>query len=148
MLRYQCFIFKCHMAFLRRKMSNSKLTPLGHLFIYNQFSTRRRSSLKYILKRLIFMKQEEHQRSKRSRFCVIGSFMQWACAKQLTSSHSHNVQVRCVGWSVGFGLNGPLRQYFSLYRAVSQREGERNEKDRRPEKKCPNNPHPHLQQAR
>ena len=26
------------------------------------------------------------------------------------------------GW---FGLNGPLRQYFSLYRAVSQREGER-----------------------
>ena len=27
-----------------------------------------------------------------------------------------------------FGLNGPLRQYFSLYRAVSQREGERAEK--------------------
>ena len=26
------------------------------------------------------------------------------------------------------GLNGPLRQYFSLYRAVSQREGERKEK--------------------
>ena len=26
-----------------------------------------------------------------------------------------------------FGLNGPLRQYFSLYWAVSQREGERNE---------------------
>ena len=24
-----------------------------------------------------------------------------------------------------FGFNGPLRQYFSLYRAVSQREGER-----------------------
>ena len=32
------------------------------------------------------------------------------------------------GWLVGcFGLNGPLRQYFSLYRAVSQREGERKE---------------------
>ena len=29
-------------------------------------------------------------------------------------------------WSAGcFGLNGPLRQYFSLYRAVSQREVER-----------------------
>ena len=26
------------------------------------------------------------------------------------------------------GLNGPFRQYFSLYRAVSQREGERKEK--------------------
>ena len=34
-----------------------------------------------------------------------------------------------VGWLVGcFGFNGPLRQYFSLYRAVSQREGERKEK--------------------
>ena len=32
-------------------------------------------------------------------------------------------------WLVGcFGLNGPLRQYFSLYQAVSQREGERKEK--------------------
>ena len=27
-----------------------------------------------------------------------------------------------------FGFNGPLRQYFSLYQAVSQREGERGEK--------------------
>ena len=27
-----------------------------------------------------------------------------------------------------FGFNGPLRQYFSLYRAVSQREGAREEK--------------------
>ena len=36
---------------------------------------------------------------------------------------------RLVGWLVGcFGLNGPLRQYFSLYRAVSQREEERKEK--------------------
>ena len=35
---------------------------------------------------------------------------------------------RDVGWLVDFGLNGPLRQYFSLYRVVSQREGEREEK--------------------
>ena len=27
-----------------------------------------------------------------------------------------------------FGFNDPLRQYFSLYRAVSQREGEKGEK--------------------
>ena len=34
-----------------------------------------------------------------------------------------------LGWLVGcFGLHGPLRQYFSLYRTVSQREGERTEK--------------------
>ena len=32
-------------------------------------------------------------------------------------------------WLVGcFGFNGLLRQYFSLYRAVSKREGEREEK--------------------
>ena len=32
-------------------------------------------------------------------------------------------------WLAGcFGFNGPLRQYFSLYRAVSQREGERGER--------------------
>ena len=34
-----------------------------------------------------------------------------------------------IGWLVGcFGFNGPLRQYFSLYRAVSQGEGEREQK--------------------
>ena len=39
------------------------------------------------------------------------------------------------GWLVGcFGFNGPLRQYFSLYRAVSQREGERGEKGQMREK--------------
>ena len=32
------------------------------------------------------------------------------------------------GWFGCFGFNGPLRQYFSLYRAVSQREGERRER--------------------
>ena len=32
-------------------------------------------------------------------------------------------------WLVGcFGFNDPLRKYFSLYRAVSQREGERGER--------------------
>ena len=32
-------------------------------------------------------------------------------------------------WLVGcFGLNGRFKQYFSLYRAVSQSEGERGEK--------------------
>ena len=34
-----------------------------------------------------------------------------------------------VDWLVGcFGFNGPLRQYFSLYQAISQREGEIEEK--------------------
>ena len=38
------------------------------------------------------------------------------------------VLVPNVGWLVGLGFNGPLRQYFSLYRAASQREGERGKK--------------------
>ena len=38
-------------------------------------------------------------------------------------------QVYLYSWLVGcFGFNGPFRQYFSLYRAVSQREGEREKK--------------------
>ena len=37
---------------------------------------------------------------------------------------THHNGETAVGWLVGFGFNGPLRQYFSLYRAVSQREGE------------------------
>ena len=37
--------------------------------------------------------------------------------------------VICLHWLVGcFWFNGPLRQYFSLHRAVFQREGERGEK--------------------
>ena len=48
--------------------------------------------------------------------------------------------VSCVG-SIG-----PLRQYFSLNRTVSQRGRKKREKiDER--KKCPNSPNPHLMQA-
>ena len=40
------------------------------------------------------------------------------------------VQPSRLGWLLvdSFGFNGPLRQYFSLYRTSSQREGERGEK--------------------
>ena len=35
----------------------------------------------------------------------------------------HITRQKKIGWFAGcFGFNGPLRQYFSLYRAVSQRE--------------------------
>ena len=44
-------------------------------------------------------------------------------------SYSCTARYRKVVHLVGcFGLHGPLRQYFSLYRAVSKREDERNEK--------------------
>ena len=60
----------------------------------------------------------------------------WYCFASVVSSTTRlQVQSRWIAafWN-GLGLvscsgfNGPLRQYFSLYRAVSQREGERKEK--------------------
>ena len=39
----------------------------------------------------------------------------------------HIIIVAFSCWLVVFWLNDPLRKYFSLYRAVSQREGEREE---------------------
>ena len=44
-----------------------------------------------------------------------------------------------------YGFIGPLRQYFSLYRAVSKIEGERREIV--DERKMPKQPHLHLLQA-
>ena len=50
-------------------------------------------------------------------------------------------------WLVGcFGFSGPLRQNFSLYRAVSQREGERGERIEE-SKNIQTTPHPHLLQV-
>ena len=45
-----------------------------------------------------------------------------------------------VGWLIDFGFNGPLRQFFSLYRAVSQREGERGKKGQMRVKMSKKNP--------
>ena len=45
------------------------------------------------------------------------------------SSHHPTTPIDVGCWLVGcFGFNGLLRQYFSQYRAVSQREGEKGEK--------------------
>ena len=47
----------------------------------------------------------------------------------MQKSKHNDLQIVLGHWLVGcFGFNDPLRQYFSLYRAVSQREGEREEK--------------------
>ena len=56
------------------------------------------------------------------------------------------IHMKMLGWLVVFGLSGPLRQYFSLYRAVSQREGERGEKGWR-RVKMSKQPPPHLLQV-
>ena len=48
--------------------------------------------------------------------------IQVACLIEMTTKRTFTGLVAC------FGLNGPLRQYFSLYRAVSQRQTERKEK--------------------
>ena len=41
----------------------------------------------------------------------------------------HGMKYQLI-WLVGFGFNGPLRQFFSLYRAVSQKRGRKRRKDR------------------
>ena len=46
-----------------------------------------------------------------------------------------------------FGINGPLRQYFSLYRAVPKGEGERKEKMIDEIKNVQTTPYPHPPQA-
>ena len=50
-----------------------------------------------------------------------------------------------VGWLVVLGLTA-LLDSISVHIGPSPKEGEEKRKDRR-EKKCPNNPHPHLLQA-
>ena len=47
------------------------------------------------------------------------------CTSENADCSSSFVSMLLVGC---FGFNGPLRQYFSLYRAVSQREGEKRER--------------------
>ena len=55
----------------------------------------------------------------------IGLFSKSRCSHEISLVH-------LVGWLVDcFGFNDPLRQYFSLYRVVSQREEERGEKGQR-----------------
>ena len=48
--------------------------------------------------------------------------------KRLDILHLVQTMLEPVGWLVVLGFNCPFRQYFSLYQAVSQREGERGEK--------------------
>ena len=52
-----------------------------------------------------------------------------------------------VYWLVGWGLTA-LSDSISVYFGPSPREREKEERKDRREKKCPNNPHPHLLQAR
>ena len=56
------------------------------------------------------------------------------CLLELLYRTSHvlhaGARAAVLRWLIGwlFGFNGPLRQYFILYRTVSQREGERGER--------------------
>ena len=59
---------------------------------------------------------------------ILGSLLEEALMFPTTRAVFPEEEPFCL---VGcFGLNGPLRQYFSLYQAISQREreGERKEK--------------------
>ena len=60
---------------------------------------------------------------------VLDGFVTFKTRHGLRCHRTRSTTHFALSWLVGcFGFNGPLRQYFSLYRAVSQREGEREEK--------------------
>ena len=63
---------------------------------------------------------------------VVTIFIRCMCVRPCIRLESNNlISGNQAGfrWLVGcLGFNGPLRQYFSLYQAVSKREGERGEK--------------------
>ena len=66
----------------------------------------------------------------RLKYCFKGPCPTFIQISRINSVRQYFSLYRAVsqrkGWLVGcFGFNGPLRQHFSLYRAVSQREGER-----------------------
>ena len=67
---------------------------------------------------------------RQQKFHSISKFVLSILSSILTQGYFDNCSINPInGWLVGcFGLNGPLGQYFSLYRAVSQRKGERKEK--------------------
>ena len=49
--------------------------------------------------------------------------------KSFENVETTDILPRSLNWLVGcLGFNGPLRQYFRLYRAVSKREGEGGKK--------------------
>ena len=71
-----------------------------------------RYRLKYCLKGLLNPKQPTNQPSPKGPLSL----------NNQPTNHTQGTHA----WLVGcFGFYGPFRQYFSLYRAVSQREGER-----------------------
>ena len=62
------------------------------------------------------------------------------------SEGAEAVHYAIIGWLVVLGFNGPLKQYFSLYRAVFPRLGERGQKGYM-RVKMSIQPHPHLLQV-
>ena len=68
-------------------------------------------------------------------------------ARALMAKDARDCECVSAIWLVGcFGFSGSLRQYFSLYRAVFQREGKRGERIEE-SKNVQTTPHPHLLQA-
>ena len=55
------------------------------------------------------------------------------CQGNVKAAHENKAEL-IFGFVGCFGFNGPLRQYFSLYRTVSQRERER-ERERKKEER-------------
>ena len=76
----------------------------------------------------IYRKTSKTETQQYSPIIVI-KMENWFCVTCICTIMHSNDADGIGNWLVGcFGFNGPLRQYFSLYRAVSQRKGDKGEK--------------------
>ena len=95
-----------------------KLRWFGHV-------SRSSGLAKTILQGTMKVKRKRGRQKKRWE----DTFKEWTGMGFASSTRAAENRSRWKGWLVGcFGLNGPLRQYFSLYRAVSQRGRKKREK--------------------
>ena len=70
----------------------------------------------------------------------------WAKVKEFYKTQKFAENFRKIGWLVVLGLTA-LWDSISVYIGPSPKEREKEMRNDRQEKKCPNNPHPHLLQV-
>ena len=104
-----------HVLFCVFSIPNALNSFKVHRLYFKQLLTRLHS---YVLTRAIPFTNASLAEKKQGSFFPI-------C---LNISNYCRPSVVRFGWLVDLGFNGPLRQYFSLYQAASQREGERGKK--------------------
>ena len=116
----KCFLFTRHLIIIKKCFSQSK--------ICDKISEKNSVPIMKLQKNLM-----EYLYIKRYFFrYILRLNCLGLCIFELFHAKYKEALPFLKSWLVGcFGFNGPLRQYFSLYQAVSQREEEREAKRQR-----------------